>query len=170
MATHDIPILGPFTVPDSSGTCFLQPIEVGVATVAANLDMLAFTMNFPTGSDLGLFGKFNIPQNYSGTPVLVIRGVIEGAANTLAFGVECVGGVADKETVDAAFEAEDLASNATWTGYADEEMYLETITMTPAAAYVAGDEVFFHFFRDDSVDDTTFDFHLTGLFFRYNDA
>ena len=170
MATHDLPILGAMTVPDNSGTCYFQPLETAVATTAANLLNLVLTMEFPTGSDLGVYGKFNIPQNYVDTPLLVIRGVIEGTANTLAFGIECVGGVADSETVDAAFETEDLANNATWTGYADEEMYEETIAMTPAAAYVPGDEVFYHFFRDDSVDDTTFDFHVTGLFFRYNDA
>ena len=170
MATHDIPILGAMTVPDNSGTCFFQPLETGVATAAANLLNLVLTMEFPTGTDLGVYGKFNIPQNYVDTPLLIIRGVIEGVTGVLAFGVECVGGVADSETVDAAFETADLAENSTWTGYADEEMYEETITMTPAAAYVAGDEVFFHFFRDDSQDTTTFDFHVTGLLFRYNDA
>ena len=46
-------------------------------------------------------------------------------------------------------------------------MYEETIDITPAAAYVAGDEVFGFGYRDDSVDTQTGEFHLTGLFLRY---
>jgi hypothetical protein len=69
-----------------------------------------------------------------------------------------------------AYETEDLASNSTWTGYAAEEMYEETITLTPASAYTVGDTVLLSFYRDDSVDTTTFDFLLTELAFRYSDT
>jgi len=170
MATHDIPILGFATLPDTTGNVFFEKLETAVATAAANLDMLGFTMPDPGAADEGLSGKFNIPQNYSGTPVLVIRGILNGTPdNTLGFGFNFTLGRADSETADIAYET-DLANNATWTGYADEEMYEETITITPSAAFAAGDEVFFFFYRDGSVDDATFEFNLTGLFFRYNDA
>lgn len=171
MATHEIPILGFSTLPDSSGNVFFQDIETLVATAAANLAMLGFAMPDPGAADEGLFGKLNIPQNYVGTPVLVIRGILNGTpANTLAFGLQQTGGIASSETVDVAFETEDLASNAVWTGFVDEDLYEETITITPGSDYVAGDEVFFKFFRDGSVDDATFEFVLTGLFLRYNDS
>ncbi len=170
MATHEIGILGAMTAPDDSGDVFQEPLETALALGTVDLgELLCMTMLAPTGADIGLYGKFNIPQNYAGTPVLVIRGVIGEAANTLAFGVQQLGR-GDSESIDTALEAEDTASNATWTGYAAEDLYEETITLTPAAAYAAGDEVFFFFYRDDSVDTQTGEFHLTGLFFQYSDT
>ena len=170
MATHDLPILGASTLPDTSGAVFFEPIEIAVATTAANLNMLAITMPDPGAADEGFSGAFTIPQNFVDTPVLVIRGILNGTpANTLGFGFNFTIGIADKETADIAYET-DLDNNATWTGYADEEMYTETITITPSAAFVAGDQVFYFFYRDGSVDDATFEFNLTGLFFRYNDV
>jgi hypothetical protein len=125
---------------------------------------------FPTGADLGGELAFTVPQNYSTDPVLVIRGVIDGTpADTLAFGAQQLS-AADNETVDAAYETEDLANNSTWTGYADEDMYEETIALTPGSAYVAGDVVLLRFYRDDSVDDTTFNFLLVDLLFQYTET
>ena len=143
MATVEIPILGAMTAPDSSGDIFFEAAESAMTLgTAAFGTLLVMTMLAPTGADIGVYGKFNIPQDYVGTPVLVIRGVIAEAANVLAFGFQQIGR-ADSEAFDTAFEAEDTASNSTWTGYAAEDVYEETITITPAAAYVAGDEVFF---------------------------
>ena len=159
------------TTPDASGDIFFQPLESAeTLTTGAFGTLLCCTMLAPTGADIGVYGKFNIPQNYSGTPVLVIRGMLGEAANTLAFGFNFIQR-AHSETMEIAFET-DLINNATWTGLAAEEMYEETITITPATAFVAGDEVFFFFYRDDSVDlqTTATGFHLTGLFFRYSDA
>jgi len=171
MATLDLPILGAMTAPDNSGKVYFQPAEAAMTLgTAAFGTLLVLTMEAPaTAGDDGFYGKFNIPQNYSGTPVLVIRGAIAEAANVLGFGFQQLSR-ADSELVDTALEAEDLASNSIWTGYVAEDMYEETITITPAAAYVAGDEVLFYFYREDGADTQTGDFHLTGLFFRYNDA
>lgn len=171
MATHDIPILGAFTAPDSSGKVFFEPAEVAMTLATAVLGtLLVCTMQAPAGGgDVGLYGKFNIPQNYSGTPVLVIRGVLGEAANVLGFGLTQLGR-AHSEAFDTAQEAEDLASNSDWTGLVAEDVYEETITITPAAAYAAGDEVYYYFFREDGADTQTGEFHLTGLFFRYADA
>ena len=158
------------TAPDTSGDVFLEPLESAMTLGTAVFGtLLGMTMLAPTGSDIGFYGKFNIPQNYSGTPVLIIRGAIGEAANTLGFGFQQLGR-ADSEAIDTVLEAEDVDSNSTWTGYAAEDVYEETIAITPAAAYVSGDEVLFFFFRDDSVDDQTGEFHLTGLFFQYSDA
>ena len=170
MATHDIPILGANTAPDASGEVFFEPLEsamtLGTAVFGTTLGL---TMLAPTGTDIGVYGKFNIPQNYVGTPVLVIRGAIGQAASTLAFGIDFIARE-DSEAIDTAYTDTDLANNATWTGYVAEDMYEETITLTPAAAFVVEDEVFFFLYRDDSVDTQTGEFHLTGLFFRYNDV
>lgn len=169
MATHEIPILGATLSPDNSGDVFPSRLDIEMTLTNAKLQT-CMVMEFPTGSDIGLETSFVVPQNYAGTPVLVIRGFLNGTpASVLAFGAQQVG-IDDSETVDVAYETEDLASNSTWTGYAAEEMYEETITLTPASAYVAGDTVLLSFYRDDSADTTTFDFLLTELAFRYNDA
>ncbi len=172
MATHDIPILGAFTTPDSTGEVFFEPAEVALDLGTAVFDTLpVITMLAPTGSNIGIYGKFGIPQNYVGTPVLVVRGVIGENANVLGFGLQQLGR-ADSEAFDTVLEPEDVTglSNSTWTGYAAEDMFEISGAITPGAAYEAGDEVFYFFFRDDGVDDQTGAFHLTGLFFRYNDA
>ena len=127
-------------------------------------DQACVVLPFPTGADLGISGAFNIPQNYASTPVLVARMVIDGTpANVLGIG-------AQQLSVDAAYEAEDTASNSTWTGYADEDLIEMTIALTPAAAYVAGDTVLFRFYRDDSVDTQTINVLLMDLLFRYTET
>lgn len=133
-------------------------------------NQLCLVMPFPTGSDLGGELAFSIPQNYDSSPQLVIRGVLDGTpANVLAFGAQQISRD-DSESIDAAYETEDLVNNSTWTGYADEDLIELVITLTPAAAYVPGDLNLIRFYRDDSVDTTTFDFLLLDLLFRYTEA
>ena len=170
MATRELPILGAMTSPDDSGDVFFEPLESALAlTTAALGNLLCLTMLAPTGSDIGVYGKFTIPQGFVGTPVLVIRGVIAQAASVLAFGVNFVAH-ADSDAIDVAFSDTDLDQNSTWTGYAIEDMYEQLITLTPASAFVVGDEVFFFCFRDETQDTQTGEFHLTGLSLRYSDA
>ena len=165
--TVDMPILD-HTVAFDEGI-FTKPIDTFL-TLTYPKSQMVIALPFPTGTDLQIHIAFPVPQDYSGSPVLVIRGILNGTpANVLAFGVKQVG-IDDSEGLDIAYETEDLSENSTWTGYADEDMYEETITLTPAAAYVAGDTVFLWFFRDNNVDDTTFDFLLTDLLFQYSDS
>ena len=170
MATFELPLS---YVADSSGDVYAEPAEVAMTLGTAALGTLeVMTIEAPTGADIGVYGSFVIPQNYAGTPVLVIRGYIAEAANTLAFGCQQLG-LSHSDTLDAALETEDLASNATWTGLAAEDLYEETITLTPGTAYSVGDVVNFFLYRDDSVDTQTGDFHLAGpagLSFRYSDT
>ena len=169
MATHDMPILGASLLFDSSGEVY--PSRIQLQMVLTNpKDQQCIVMEFPVGNDRGFSINFQVPQNYAGTPVLVIRGLLNGTpANVLAFGAQQVA-VADTETGDVAYEAEDVASNSSWGSYSNEDMYEETITLTPASAYQVGDTIFLWFFRDDSVDTTTFDFMLTDLIFRFSDT
>lgn len=156
-------------LPDSSGLVFPSTMSLQMSLTNAK-SLPVYVWGFPAGADIGFEFSFVLPQNYVGTPLFVIRGIIDGTpANVLAFGVQFVA-VADNETTDVAYEAEDLASNSTWTNYADEDMYEETITPTPSAAWSAGKTVLCKIFRDDSVDTTTFDFLLTELALRYNDS
>lgn len=164
--TTQIPILGNFS-PDSG--VYLSKLDSELTLTNAKTQF-CYVLPFPTGADLGGELLFSIPTNYSADPVLVIRGILDGTpANVLAFGAQQLSR-ADSEGVDTAYESEDLANNSTWTGYADEDFYEETITLTPAAAYVSGDTVLLKLYRDDNVDTTTFNFLLTGLFFQYTEA
>jgi hypothetical protein len=169
MATFEMPILGASFLPDTSGDIYQSKVSIELSMTNAK-DQGCVMMEYPTGSDIGFSVSFTIPQNYAGTPVLVIKGIIDGTpANDLAFGAQQLGRD-DSESVDVAYEAEDLAENGTWTGYADEDMYEETLALTPASAYVAGDTVFLWFFRDNDQDTTTFNFLLTDLMFQYSDT
>jgi hypothetical protein len=165
--TVQIPILNQSFAPDVG--VYVSPLTSQMALTNVKRQ-LCVVMPFPTGADLGFELEFTLPQNYASAPVLVIKGVLDGTpANVLAFGVTQIAR-ADSESIDTAYEAEDVANNSTWTGYADEDMYEETITITPTASYVAGKTVFLKFFRDDSVDTTTFDFLLTDLRFQYTES
>lgn len=169
MATFRKPILGMSLNPDSSGDVYPSTLDAELTLTNAK-GQGCIVMEFPTGSDIGFELEFEVPQNYAGSPVLVIKGVIDGTpANTLAFGAQQLSR-ADSEAADTAYETEDTASNGTWTGYADEDYYEETITLTPASAYQPADQVQLSVYRDDSVDDTTFNFLLTNLLFQYSDT
>lgn len=169
MATRTIPILTFATLPDTTGNAFFQELEVAIATTAANLHMLGFTMPDPGAADEGLYSSFPVPGEYVDTPKIVIRGILNGApANTLAFGFQSTGGIAHSETADKAFGSQDGASNATWTGLVEEDLYEEVIDLTDT--FSANEEVFYFFYRDGDVDDATFEFNLTRLLFRFNDV
>lgn len=133
-------------------------------------EQICTVMPFPTGADLGFELNIDIPQNYSADPAIVFKGVIDGTpANVMAFYVQQLSR-ADSESVDTAYEAEDLANNSVWTGYADEDMFEIVLALTPAAPYVPGDTNFLRAGRDDSVDDTTFNFLQTDLLFQYTET
>jgi len=169
MATHQIPMLGENLNYDNSGDVFPSILDIELSLTNAKLQS-CIVMQFPTGTDPAIEGKFVVPQNYAGTPVAVIKCILDGTpANILAFGLQQVS-VDDSETVDVAYEAEDLVSNSTWTGYAVEEQIELTITITPAAAYLPSDEVYWRLFRDDSVDTTSYNILLTSLMFQYSDT
>lgn len=114
----------------------------------------------PTGSDIGFSFSVRVPDDYASGPKFVFRGVIDGTpANVFGVGVQLL----ERDvsvTVDAAFETEDLANNSTWTGYADEEEYELSVTLTPASALTAGRTLHLKVYRDDSVDTQTINFLL----------
>lgn len=165
--TVEIPILNNTIAFDSE----VYPSSLATEFSLTNAkNQIGIVMPYPTGSDLGLEGAFSIPSDYSSSPVLVIRAAIDGTpANTLAFGCQQIS-VDNSETIDVAYETEDLVNNSTWTGYADKDLIELTITLTPAAAYQPGDLVLFKFYRDDSVDTTTFNIVLLDLLFQYTEA
>lgn len=129
------------------------------------------------GSDEGVYVKWTVPKNYVGTPVLVIRGILDGAPSAgddLAFGVR-PRAVADNEAADGTFDAEQTAQNtnigSTGDNYSNEDEYEEAITLT--GTYAADDSVYAYVFLDASGTTYTGNFLLPAddsIFFQYADA
>jgi hypothetical protein len=171
MATLQMSVIGGLQ-PDTSGDIY--PSFLSIELTLGNLSpgrVPCIVMDYPTGADIGGELAFTVPQNYAGSPVLVIRGVLDGTStDTIAFGCQQIARD-DNETADIAYDAEDLANtDLNISGHADEDVFEETITITPAAAWTTGDLVFLWFFRDNSVDDTTINFLLTDLLIQYSDT
>ena len=174
MATHRLSILGPTTQPDATGLTFMGNIFVEVATIHGSglVNNMVMTMK-DSAADTGFYGTFQVPQNYVGTPVIHVTGVLDGTIGTtiISFQIDYLP-VADNETVDAGwgqqliFNTADLDSG---TAYTTEDL----LTLTSGAmtsTLVVGDEVFYYFKRDVTADTFVGDFHLTGLYFQYSDA
>lgn len=157
----------PFGRPDAG--VYLSALSSELSLTNAK-EQICLVMPAPTGSDIGASTLFTVPVTYVGTPVLVLRGIIDGTpANVLGVGAVLLERAAS-DTIDAAYETEDTASNSTWTGYADEDEYEITISLTPASAFTAHRQVYIRYYRDDSVDTQTIGFLLTGLYFQFADA
>lgn len=154
-------------VPDSSGSVFPQSLEAAMTLATAALGTTeGITINAPTGADVGLYGRFTVPDGYIGTPRIVVDCVVAEAANTLAVGVQ-FRSVAPSESVDQAYETEDLATQTVWTGFAAEDRTEVVVTLTPSSAFVPGDTVYFFAYRDDSADTQTGAVHDVKLHFRW---
>ena len=165
--TVEIPILGSSLLFDVG--VYVEAIDSAITLTNPKLQTGIY-MPFPTAGDLGLEVTFPVPQNYSADPVLVLRGILVGSpSGNMAWGAQQLS-IGDSGAVDTAYETEDLGANSTWTGYATEDMYEETIVLTPASAYTPGDTIFLRLYRDDSADTTTFDFLLLDLSFRYTEV
>jgi hypothetical protein len=135
-------------------------------------DLLAYVLA-DGGTDEGVYVKWTVPKNYVGTPVLVIRGILDGApgaGDDLAFGVR-PRAVADNEAADGTFDAEQTAQVTDLSTWADEDEYEETITLT--GTYAVDDSVYAYVFIDASGTTYAGNFLLLAedsIFFQFSDA
>lgn len=172
MANHDLPIIGPNTLPESDVWFDRVGNQIAAANEVGN--QLCVVME-AAGADEGFYGSFNVPQNYVGTPVIVIKGILDGApgaADVLGFAIQGIA-VDDNESADQAYNAEDAASatiGANGSNHADEDLCEETIALVNFGALASGDTAFFYFIIDDSGTDYAGNFLLTDLIFRYADV
>lgn len=165
MTTQRMPI--PFGMPDAGVYISKLSSELSLTN---SKKQVCLVMPAPAGADIGAETQFVVPATYVGTPKLILRGIIDGTpANVFGIGAQLLERNLS-DTIDAAYEGEDTASNATWTGYADEDEYELAITLTPAAAFTPLRQVYLRYYRDDSVDTQTINFLLTGLYLEFNDA
>lgn len=170
MTAREISIINATFRPD--GTADMFPADIDSQLTLTNTQhQQVFVMKDPGGSgDSGWYGEFSVPLEYVDTPTIRVRGKLDGTpANTLAFFFSSRP-IADTEAIDQAYADTDLAENATWTSYSDEDEFEITITVTPTAAFVPKDTVPFLFGIDDSQQSFTGNFLLTGLFFGFDDG
>lgn len=170
MATHYLPFafnaLESGAFPTPIGTQITATNEIGnqMATVLAD-----------GGADLGGYGRFKVPANYVGTPVIVIEGYIDGApgaSDVLGFGVTGLP-LAPGEAGDQAYGSEDIASatiGSSGDAHSDEDLVRETIALSNIGTLAAGDEVQVYVFIDASATTYAGNYLLTGLYFQYEDA
>lgn len=170
MATHRIHVA--IIRPDAGCPLDLIANQITEATTPSIGDLLAYVLA-DGGADEGVWVKWTVPKNYVGTPVLVIRGILDGApgaGDDLAFGVrEHI--ASDNDTADATFAAEQTAQVTDLSTWADEDEYEETITLT--GTYVVDDSVYAYVYIDASGTTYAGNFLLLAedsIFFQYADA
>ena len=173
MATHRKSILNQNVMLDAGVFPDTVANQITAATTPSIGNQLCFVMA-DGGADEGLYGSFTISKNYVGTPVLVIKGVLDGApgaSDTLGFGFR-KRAVANNEAADGTYDAEQAATEtigSSGTAHSNEDLYEETITLT-GGDYAVDDEVFFYFYIDASGTTYAGNFLLTQVEFQYADA
>lgn len=157
--------------PDDSGKVYVPRLDSELASMANAKKNLACVIEAPAGADIGVYGHFHVPAEYSSTPKIRVTGILDGAPGesvVLAFGFQH-NFLADNETVDTAYETAELWQQTIGSNggnYSDEDVVImlsDALTGTIAA----GDWVPYWFFRDDSADDYAGKFLLTGLEFDF---
>lgn len=173
MATHQISMLGPGTVPDNSGNCWQEPL-----TVLATNDVWGFLVwrfglsnaAAPT-TRIGLRGQFTVPQNYVSGAVVIPVWAASLTSGDVVWDLDyrAVGGD-DAESLDQAGTQESVSVTDTAGSAAWERL---TPSLNPTDGnFAAGDTVEFELFRDgtDAADTMAGSAVLVDLLFQYADA
>lgn len=172
MATHRISVLGGES-PDSGVPLDLVSAQITSATAPSAGQQLVYVLA-DGGADEGLNIRFPIPKNFVSAPVLIIKGILDGApgaSDVLAFGFR-KRAVADNEVADGTFDAEQLGNQtigSSGAAYSDEDSCAISITLT-AGDYAVDDEVFGYVYIDASVNTYAGNFLLTDVLFQYADT
>ena len=170
MATHTTGVV--IERPDTN--CFPDRISNQITATNEIGQFMAYVLA-DGGADEGVYVSWVVPQNYVGTPVIVVRGILDGApgaSDTLGFGIKGLSR-ADNEPADTAFSAEDIASatiGSSGTNHSDKDPYEEEITLSNLTSLAAGEEVTAYVFLDASATSYTGNFLLRKVRFKYADA
>ena len=166
--TIRIPIMGAMTVPDSTGECYMAPISVEMALATGLMKNLVMVLKDPS-ADTGFYGTFLVPKDYVDTANIVVRGVIDGTVGTTSIDFEMSYiARADNETVEAGWAEEVAFDTGNTNGWTNEDELEDSAALTDSN-FAADDTVYYYFKRDQGTDDFVGDFHVTGLFFEYQD-
>ena len=77
MATHRIPILDAFSVPDTSGKVWFEPYTILATNDVWKHLVLRFDQDGNNNAQLttrvGVYGIFTVPKNYVGSPKIIVK-------------------------------------------------------------------------------------------------
>lgn len=167
MATHRLPIMGATCIPDDTGECYLGNISAEMSLATGLMKNLVMVLKDPS-ADTGFYGTFQVPQNYAGTPKIVVAFVIDGTVGATNIGFEfSYVARADNESIEAGWD-ESVAFTEQSNNYANEDMAIKSASLS--SNFTVGDEVFFYHKRDYSADAFVGDIHVIGLYFEYSDT
>lgn len=161
--------------PDDSGKTWFEPLDV----LATN-DVWDFLVgridenggnNTALSTRVGFHGRFNVPKNYVGTPVVVIAWTGTGTTGNVVWDFEyrAISGD-DAESIDQAGTQESVTVTDAMPSAALERN-VATISLT-AANFAADDTVEYFVANDggDAADTAAFARLLVDLLFQYADA
>lgn len=168
MATHQISILGPGTVPDTSGNVFWEGYDVKATNDV--WDNLVVIFN-DTATDLFLYGQFTVPQNYVGSSVVIPVWTSTATTGNVVWGFEyrAIGGD-DTTSLDQAGSVQDVTVTDAAPTAANRRL---TPSISPTAGnFAAGNTVTFRLSRDGTSGSDTMAAAaiLFDAIFQYADA
>lgn len=168
MATHRMSILGAATVPDTTGSVWQEPYPI----LATNdvWKHLVFILA-DTATRIGIYGQFQVPKNYVGTPKVVFIWTAIATSGDVEFDFDyrAVGGD-DTESLDQAGTQETVNANDTAPSAVNERMEC-SIALT-AGNFAVDDTVEFFAVRDgtDGGDTMAASCILFDVMFEYTDV
>lgn len=168
MSVFRLPVLGWNTVPDTSGNCFIEPYPLKASNDLWDHLVLVFN---DTATRIGVFGAFDVPQNYVGSAAIVIHWTATATSGDVEFDFDyrAISGD-DTESLDQNSVQESVNLNDTAPSAIHERMTC-TLNLT-AANLAAGDTVEFALFRDgtDAGDTMAAAAIVHAVLFHYADA
>lgn len=169
MATKRVPILGPMSVPDSSGGVYFEPASANFGSNDLYPHLVLVFAN--SNAREGIRGLFSVPQDYVDTANIVVVWSTTATTGSAVFDFDyaAIGGDAS-ESLDPAADDESATVTDAASGTARQRQEA-TIAVTDGNL-AAGDSVLFELFResDNVSDDLAASAYVFGVFFEYNDA
>ena len=164
MATHTISIISPDILPQAGA--FFDRIGNQVAATNEIGNQVALVLP-DLAADIGFYDNFRVPNNYVGTPKIVLSAMLDGAMTSVTLGIGVKGLVTgDGDPLDTAYSTQDIANTAV--NHDDKDEIELSITLSNLVP-VAGKQCTYIFFRDDSVTTWTGNLLVLGVYFQYAD-
>lgn len=167
IATHALPIINGWTLPDGNGDTYYEPSSI---TLNSNDRYPHAVIAFASQSARrGVYGKFRVPKNYVGTASIVLEWATTATSGDAAWDIDYTA-IAAGESMDPSADQETATVTDTAAGTA-RLRNTATIDITDANL-VADDEVSFYLVRDaaDAADTLAATAWLIGAYLVYADA
>lgn len=173
MATFRLPIFGG-CIPDAQGDCWFEPMSVLGTNDQWRQMILRMGANNAAQPTLkaGVYGAFNVPKNYVGTPKIIVvwTATVTAGAVVFDFDYRAVGGT-DTESLDQSGTQEAVTVTTSAAPSAAWERMENEMALT-ASNLAVDDIVEFYFARDgaDASDAKAGSALVFDLLFQYADA